>query len=92
MNLKDQATTSQFAVLAYNANGMPGDGQTMPAGWKRVPDPEGSMVSGPFAAYAYRNTISGQVVIAYRGTDSIFRPSDVPADLRGQRGQHRISF
>ena len=92
MNLQDQATTSQFAVFSYNANGMPDTslGQTMPAGWERIPDNlGGSMISGPFAAFAYRNISTGQVAIAYRGTNGM---GDIPADWNILTGSWNTQF
>jgi hypothetical protein len=92
MNLQDQATVAQFAVLAYNPNGTPdvSQGQVMPTGWQRVPDNlGGSLIAGSFAGFAYQNTATGQVLIAYRGTNGV---GDILPDLGIATGTWSTQF
>jgi len=62
--IQTAALLANFAELTYHPNGTP------PAGWELIPK-IGTAVDGSFAAYAYRNTTTGQIVIAYAGTNGL---------------------
>ena len=60
--LKQDAKLADFAVLAYNKDGGP-----TPEGWEKMDYSK----DGSFAAYAYRNKETNEIVIAFRGTDDL---------------------
>lgn len=64
INLQTAVRIANFAELAYNENGLLPNGQA-PDGWKMVAESP----PGAFAAFAYKNNSTGQIVIAYRGTN-----------------------
>ncbi|MEN9375243.1 MAG: hypothetical protein RL710_400 [Pseudomonadota bacterium] len=65
--IQKDALLSQFAALAYKDDVFLRDRTNLPSGWKVVD----SEVKGPFAAFAFKNDATGEVVLAYRGTDGL---------------------
>ena len=63
--LQQDTQLADFAVLAYNRDGLLPNGQP-PAEWKII----SQEINGPFAAFAYQNITTNQVVIAYRSASS----------------------
>ena len=79
------ALPSQFSVLAYRDKKFLDNPANLPAGWTVKDD----SVSPPFAAFAFQNDTTGEVVIAYRGTDGL---SDGLADLAVASGSWHPQF
>lgn len=71
-SIQMDALLSQFAVLAYNKDSL-SNSTNIPADWELVDQD----VRPPFAAFAFRNVVTGEVVVSYRGTDGL---SDGVAD------------
>ncbi|MBL0167192.1 MAG: hypothetical protein IPP85_08570 [Propionivibrio sp.] len=67
ISIQKDAMLSQFAVLAYKDKTYLNNTANLPPGWKLV-DHE---VTGPFAAFAFKNESTGEVFVAYRGTDGL---------------------
>jgi len=74
-SIQKDALLAQFAELAYKSRDYLRNPANLPAGWAFVTD----KVDGPFAAFAFRNSATGEVIVSYRGTDGL---SDIPADAR----------
>lgn len=72
-SIQKDALLSQFSVLAYESKESLNNPANLPSGWVLVADE----VASPFAAFAFRNETTGEVVVAYRGTDGL---SDLAAD------------
>ncbi|MFZ5510307.1 MAG: hypothetical protein ACOZCP_09645, partial [Pseudomonadota bacterium] len=72
-SIQKDALLSQFATLAYKEEAYLNNPTNLPSGWQLV-DFE---VNGPFAAFAFKNETTGEVIVAYRGTDGL---SDLAAD------------
>lgn len=90
IDLQTAAVLATFDQLSYNPNGMPLPGQQMPTGWEPIPlDKGGVMVDGSFSAYAYRNVTTGQVVIAYTGTNGM---GDLAPDISTLAGNWSNQF
>ncbi len=81
-DIQTAALLANFAELAYRPNGTP------PAGWALIPN-IGTAAAGSFAAYAYRNTTTGQIVISYTGTNGAgdLTGADIPILLGGAGNQ-----
>lgn len=92
VSVQQDALLGKFSVLAYQdettviatlqkdtENGGP------LAGWKIL----NGQQNGAFAAYAFQNTLTGEVAIAYRGTDGV---RDVSADLAIKNGTWDTQF
>ena len=84
-SLQKDALLSQFSVLAYQNRDFLNNPSNLPAGWALKAD----SVTPPFAAFAFKNDVTGEVVIAYRGTDGI---KDGAADLAILRGTWDAQF
>ena len=67
ISTEKDALLSQFSVLAYRDRSFLDNPANLPAGWTVKDD----SVSPPFAAFAFQNNTTGEVVIAYRGTDGL---------------------
>lgn len=67
------ALLSQFSVLAYKEQVYLENPANLPEGRKFVT----GNVEPPFATFAFRNDMTGEVIVAYRGTDGL---SDLAAD------------
>ena len=74
ISLQKDALLAQFSVLAYKDREFLSNPNNLPAGWTVKTD----SIAPPFAAFAFKNDSTGEVVIAYRGTDGI---KDGVADL-----------
>jgi len=70
------ANAYQLAQFAEQAYGKPP--QIDLSVWTEV-IPSREMADSGFYAMAYQNKLTGEVIIAYRGTDSVL--SDLPADI-----------
>lgn len=68
-SLAKDALLANFATLAYREPEQLEVPGALPDGWVKVKQ-EVDDATG-FAAYAFRNTTTGEVVIAYRGTDGV---------------------
>ena len=79
-SIQKDALLSQFSVLAYKSADFLSDPANLPIGWsmKLANDK-----SPPFAAFAFKNDTTGEVIIAYRGTDGIKDASADAAILAG---------
>jgi len=82
-SLTKDVQLANFSALAYKSDGLV-NGHA-PAGWERV----GDLVQGPFAAFAYKNLRTGEIVIAYRGTDGI---GDAPANVAVAAGHWTTQY
>jgi hypothetical protein len=71
-SLTQDVRLANFAALSYKSDGL--INEQPPAGWTLL---RGS-VDDPFAAFAYQNLATKEIVITYRGTDGI---NDAPAIL-----------
>ena len=71
-SIQTDALLSQLATLAYKDQSFLNNPANIPSGWKF----EKLVEECPFAAAIFRDT-SGQIAIAFRGTNGL---SDVPAD------------
>lgn len=74
-SIQKDALLSQFSVLAYNDKTFLENSANLPSGWKFV----AGEINGPFAAFAFKNEASGEVIVAYRGTDGL---NDFAADSK----------
>ncbi len=74
LDMQTAALLSTFDLLSYNPGGLPLAGQQMPQGWELIPpgEPGAPLVEGSFSSYAYRNTTTNEVVIAYTGTNEFW--------------------
>lgn len=66
-SLSQDALLANFATLAYQSPTQLDVPGVLPTGWAKV-DQEITDATG-FAAYAFRNNTTGEVVIAYRGCE-----------------------
>src|SRR5574337_1087803 len=66
-SVQKDALLSQFAALAYRDKDYLDNQSNLPPGWKLVD----SEVNGPFAGFAFQNEATGEVIVAYRGTDGL---------------------
>jgi Ca2+-binding RTX toxin-like protein len=67
-SIQKDALLSQFSVLAYKDRAFLSIATNLPSGWElKAADDQ----SPPFAAFAFKNAVTGEVVIAYRGTDGL---------------------
>jgi len=73
VSTEKDALLSHFSVLAYRDTAFLTNSANLPAGWTL----KAHSVSPPFAAFAFQNGVTGEVVVAYRGTDGL---KDGPAD------------
>ena len=80
------ALLSQFSVLAYKAEAFLRNSANLPSGWVLA---KADVEAPPFAAFAFKNGTTGEVVIAYRGTDGL---SDGLADLAIASGSWHLQF
>ncbi|WP_296443458.1 hypothetical protein, partial [Rhodoferax sp. UBA5149] len=85
-SIQKDALLSQFSVLAYKDKAFLSDMTNLPAGWKLALSDE---ESPPFTAFAFKNATTGEVVVAYRGTDGI---KDAAADLAIAAGSWNSQF
>ena len=67
-SIQKDALLSRFSVLAYKNESFLRDSTNLPTGWTLAKADENSP---PFAAFAFKNDTTGEVVIAYRGTDGL---------------------
>ncbi|MDO8767168.1 MAG: hypothetical protein Q7K57_00355, partial [Burkholderiaceae bacterium] len=75
ISIQKDALLSQFSVLAYKNTQFLSNSANLPSGWElKLANDQ----SPPFAAFAFKNAATGEVVIAYRGTDGL---KDGSADL-----------
>lgn len=84
-SIQKDALLSQLSVLAYESKAYLNNSANLPAGWTLVAD----KVEPPFAAFAFRNDTTGEVVVAYRGTDGL---SDLSADTGILSGKWDAQF
>jgi Ca2+-binding RTX toxin-like protein/antitoxin component YwqK of YwqJK toxin-antitoxin module len=86
ISTQQDALLSQFSVLAYKGETFLSASANLPSGWTmKLADDK----SPPFAAFAFQNDMTGEVVIAYRGTDGL---SDGRADLAIATGSWNPQF
>ncbi len=74
-SIQKDALLAQFAVLAYKERTYLENQANLPQGWTFV----SGNVEPPFAAFSFRNDTTGEVIVAYRGTDGF---SDLAANLK----------
>lgn len=85
MSIQKDALLSQFSVLAYKDEAFLNNSANLPSGWKLVD----SEIKPPFAAFAFQNESTGEVFVAYRGTDGL---GDASADARIFAGKWDSQF
>lgn len=73
-SIQQDALLAQFSVLAYRDREFLSNSANLPIGWRMALD---DAQTPPFAAFAFKNDSTGQVIIAYRGTDGL---KDLAAD------------
>lgn len=73
-SIQQDALLAQFSVLAYRDREFLSNSANLPTGWRMVRE---ESQTPPFAAFAFKNDSTGQVIIAYRGTDGL---KDLTAD------------
>lgn len=80
-SIQKDALLSQFSVLAYKDENFLKNSANLPVGWTlALADDK----TPPFAAFAFKNDTTGEVVIAYRGTDGLKDGSADAAILAGR--------
>lgn len=84
-SIQKDALLSQFSVLAYKDSDFLSNSANLPADWTLAH----FIVEPPFAAFAFRNSTTGEVIVAYRGTDG---PGDLPADSNILAGRWDSQF
>ena len=84
-SLQKDALLAQFSVLAYKDREFLSISSNLPSGWTLKND----SVAPPFAAFAFKNDATGEVVVAFRGTDGL---KDGAADLAILRGTWDTQF
>ena len=86
ISTQKDALLSQFAVQAYKEASFLANLANLPGGWTmKLSDDK----TPPFAAFAFQNNTTDEVVIAYRGTDGL---SDGHADLAIASGSWNPQF
>lgn len=65
-SIQQDALLSKFAVLAYKDESFLRNSSNLPAGWSLA---AADAKAPPFAAFAFKNNLTGEVIIAFRGTD-----------------------
>ena len=66
-SLQKDALLARFSVLAYQERSFLAIASNLPPGWTLKDD----RISPPFAAFAFKNESTGEVVVAFRGTDGL---------------------
>lgn len=84
-SIQKDALLSQFSNLAYKDERYLSIADNLPDGWSL----KLAEVSPPFAAFAFKNDLTGEVVIAYRGTDGL---TDAGADMAILSGNWNPQF
>ena len=67
-SIQKNALLSKFSALAYKNEEFLRNSANLPAGWSLAKADESSP---PFAAFAFKNDATSEVVVAYRGTDGL---------------------
>ncbi|WP_018986542.1 alpha/beta hydrolase family protein [Methylophilus methylotrophus] len=81
--LQNNSQIAELAVFVYDKDKL--SNQAAPEGWAFIQ----GMQDGGFAAAAYKNIITGEVVISYRGTDGV---TDIIPDYAVKLGQWNDQF
>ena len=84
-SLQKDALLAQFSVLAYKDREFLSIAGNLPPVWTLKDD----KISPPFAAFAFKNESTGEVVVAFRGTDGL---KDGVANLAILRGTWDTQF
>ena len=79
--IQRDALLSKFSVLAYKSEDFLKNSANLPAGWSLA---KANETSPPFAAFAFKNDATGEVVVAYRGTDGLTDGAADAAILAGR--------